>query len=293
MSGEKRLMWAILLTGGFMFVEVIGGIVSSSLALLSDAFHMLSDCSSLILALLAARMTKKPSDHKRSYGYHRIEVLAALFNGLSLLLIVAWILYEAIHRLMDPAEVQGEMMLSVAFIGLVVNCVVFAILHRKHERNLNMKGAVIHVIGDLLSSVAAIVAAIVILYTGWMPIDPLLSIVVSLLILKSGISITNKAIHILLEGTPEPHLVDQVNTLLKNDFNEITDVHHIHIWSLTSDKPVVTLHVNVRKNTDHDELLVGIKKKLVEHFGIAHSTIQIETEGLCPDDEPCHAAAHN
>lgn len=291
MTGEKRLLLAIGLTGVFMVVELVGGILSSSLALLSDAVHMMTDLSSLILAWFAAKMTRKRSDHKRTYGYHRMEVLAAFVNGISLIVVVGWIVVEAIERMFEPADVQGNMMLIIAFIGLVVNCVVFAILHRPNERNLNIKGAVIHVIGDLLSSVAAIIAAIVILYTGWMPIDPLLSLVVALMILRSAYIITKKSAHILMEGTPEPHLMKELKKTLEKAFSEIKDVHHIHIWSLTSDKPVVTLHISVKDNVDHDQLLVKVKAKLRDSFDMPHSTIQIETNENCPDESDCHSHA--
>lgn len=291
MTGEKRLLLAIVLTGCFMIVEFVGGIMSSSLALLSDAVHMLTDLFSLILAWFAAKMTRRRSDPKRTYGYHRMEVLAAFLNGISLIVVVGWIVVEAFQRIFEPETVQGNMMLIIAFIGLLVNCFVFAILHRPNERNLNIKGAVIHVLGDLLSSVAAIIAAIVILYTGWMPIDPLLSVLVALMILRSAFVLTKKSAHILMEGTPEPHILKDLKKVLEHEFKEIIDVHHIHIWSLTSDRPVVTLHITVKKNIDHDHLLVEVKKKLRAHFDMPHSTIQIETVGACPDEDECHSHA--
>ena len=283
MKGEKRLLWAMILTGSFMVVEIIGGLVSDSLALLSDAFHMLTDLSSLILAWFAIKISKKPSDHKRSYGYHRMEVLAAFINGLSLLVVVGYILFEAFHRIFEPHEVQGNIMLIVSVFGLLVNLVCLKILHHPHEENLNIKGAVIHVIGDLLSSVAAIVAAIVILWSGWMPIDPILSILVSLMVLRSAWVLVKKAGHILLEGAPEKFVVEQLTEFLKSNFEEILGVHHVHIWSLTSNKPVVTMHLSVRKETNQDELLLKAKKALEKEFGIAHSTLQIESELACPD----------
>lgn len=288
MKGEKRLLWAMILTGSFMFVEIIGGLVSDSLALLSDAFHMLTDLFSLILAWLAIKISQKPSDHKRSYGYHRIEVLAAFVNGLSLIVVVGWISIEAFHRMFEPHQVQGNIMLVVSVLGLLVNLISLKILHHAHEENLNIKGAVVHVIGDLLSSVAAIVAAVVILWTGWMPIDPILSILVALLVLRSAWTLVKKAGHILLEGAPDKFVVDQVTEFLKTNFKEIMDIHHIHIWSLTTNKPIVTMHLAVQKGTDHDDLLLKSKKALELEFGIAHSTIQIETEQHCPDSVEGH-----
>ena len=182
----RRVVIALLLTGTFMIVEVIGGILSGSLALLADAGHMLTDTMALALAAVAFQVCKRPADAKLTYGYQRFQILAAFVNGLSLLFIVGWILYEAVDRFLDPTDVLGETMLVVAAAGLVVNLIAFAVLHGGDRDNLNIRGAVIHVAGDLLGSVAAITAALVIIYTGWMPIDPILSVAVAILILRSA-----------------------------------------------------------------------------------------------------------
>ena len=182
-GNEKRILWAMALTGSFMFAEVIGGILSGSLALIADAGHMLTDFAALALSWAAFRASRRPNDTKRTYGYHRFQVLAAFVNGLTMVLIVGWILFEAVRRLMEPVEILAGPMLVIAALGLVVNIIAFAILHSGAKENLNMQGAALHVLGDLLGSVGAIAAAGIILWTGWTPIDPLLSVLVALLIL--------------------------------------------------------------------------------------------------------------
>ena len=181
----RRVIIALILTGTFMVVEVIGGVISGSLALLADAGHMLTDTMALALAAVAFHVSKRPADAKLTYGYQRFQILAAFVNGLSLLLIVAWILYEAIDRFRHPNEILGSTMLLVAALGLIVNIVAFIVLHGGDRNNLNIRGAALHVLGDLLGSVAAIIAALVIIQTGWTPIDPILSVAVALLILRS------------------------------------------------------------------------------------------------------------
>ena len=185
-SNLRRVIIALVLTASFMFVEVAGGILAGSLALLADAGHMLTDTMALALAALAFHVSKRPADAKRSFGYHRFQILAAFVNGLTLLVIVGWILFQAVVRFIDPPDVLGQTMLIIATIGLFVNIVAFAVLHGGDRDNLNIRGAALHVAGDLLGSVAAIIAAIVIIYTGWMAIDPILSVVVALLILKDS-----------------------------------------------------------------------------------------------------------
>jgi len=185
-SNIKRVQLALALTGTFMLVEVAGGILSGSLALLADAGHMLTDTMALALSAVAFRVSSRPADEKRSYGYQRFQILAAFVNGLSLLVIVGWILFEAVQRILSPPLVMGQTMLVVAAAGLVINIIVFVVLHGGDQENLNMRGAALHVLGDLLGSIAAITAALIILSTGWMPIDPILSVGVALLIFRSA-----------------------------------------------------------------------------------------------------------
>src|SRR5947207_2201880 len=199
-SNEQRVGWAALLTGAFMLVEAAGGVLAGSLALLADAGHMLTDAASLTLAWLAFRIARRPADWRRTYGFHRFQVLAAYSNGLALFFIAVAICYEAIHRVREPVEILAGPMLAVAVIGLLVNLAAFFVLHGAERGNLNVKGAMLHVLGDLLGSAAAIIAALVILATGWTPIDPLLSVLVAVLILRSAWVLVSASGHILLQG---------------------------------------------------------------------------------------------
>ncbi len=276
------MLWAMLLTGGFMIAEAIGGIISGSLALLADAGHMLTDTASLFLAWLAARLSRRPADRLRSYGYHRLQILAAFINGIAFIALVVWIVVEAVRRVLEPVEVLGGLMLVIAVLGLLVNAVAFAILHGGQRADLNLRGASLHVLGDLLGSVAAITAAVVILWTGWMPIDPLLSVLVALLILRSAWFIVRQSAHILLEGTPEDIDVEILRETLVTSVADVRDVHHVHIWSLTPERPLLTMHLTIDSSADAAYVLSSAKAILNERFGIAHSTIQIETE-TCAD----------
>jgi cobalt-zinc-cadmium efflux system protein len=276
-DNRKRLKIALLLTVLFMVVEVVGGIVSGSLALLADAGHMLADSLALALALLAFRLSLRPADAKRSYGYHRFQTLAAFVNGLALIVVVVWILVEAAGRMMAPPQVLGGMMMAVAGAGLLVNVVVFLILHGGDRHNLNMQGALMHVIGDLLGSIAALSAAIVIVFTGWMPIDPLLSIVVAALILRSAWQLVRRSAHILLEGTPETFDVDGMQQSLIAAVPQIESIHHVHVWGLTPQRLMLTMHVSLcGEFRDATAVIRQVKRVLQTEFGVRHSTIEVE-----------------
>ncbi len=278
-SNRRRLLIAFVITAVFTVVEVIGGYISGSLALLADAGHMLTDSMALMLALVAFGISARPADNKRSYGYHRFQILAAFLNGMTLIAIVVWILIEAVQRLISPPQVEAEMMLYVAAAGLLVNIVSFAVLHGGDRDNLNMRGAALHVLGDLLGSVAAISAALVILKTGWMPIDPILSVVVALLILRSAIYLVRRSAHILLEGAPEWLDIKAMKEQLRTEIPEVLDVHHLHVWGLTQERLMLTMHVVLRKqHSDSSSTVRSVKKILADDFGISHSTIEVETE---------------
>lgn len=285
---RKRVGIALALTATFMVVEVVGGVLSGSLALLADAGHMLTDSLALGLALLAFRISARPADARRSYGYHRFQTLAAFVNGLGLVAIVVWILVEAAGRLFDPPPIAGGLMLTVAAAGLLVNVASFLVLHGGDHENLNVRGAMLHVLGDLLGSVAAIAGAAVILLTGWLPIDPLLSVFVALLILRSAWDLIARSAHILLEGAPEWLDVDRMQAALVESVPEIDGIHHVHVWGLTPQRLMLTMHVSVRRNdADPDRNATGtvrrIKQLLRAEFGIVHSTIEIEW-GACADE---------
>lgn len=282
LSNEQRVFWCLLLTGGFMVVEVVGGILSGSLALLADAGHMLADSAALGLAWFAFRAARRPADFRRSYGYHRAQVLAAFLNGVTLVAIVIWIFVEAVSRLITPVEVLAVPMLAVAACGLLVNLAAMAILHAGDRNNINLRAAALHVMGDLLGSVATILAAGIIFWTGWMPVDPLLSMAVALLILRSAWAIVAQSAHILLEGTPEGLDVDGLRRGLVESVPEVADIHHVHVWSLTSDRPLLTLHARIEEAADHAAALQRINAFLAERYGIDHTTIQIE-KGDCAD----------
>ncbi len=283
-SNIKRVQIALALTGTFMLVEVAGGILSGSLALLADAGHMLTDTMALALSAIAFRMSSRPADEKRSYGYQRFQILAAFVNGLSLLVIVGWILFEAVQRILSPSVVMGQTMLIVATAGLVINIIVFFVIHGGDQENLNMRGAALHVLGDLLGSVAAITAALIILFTGWMPIDPILSIGVALLIFRSAWHLVKRSGHILLEGAPEWLNVDEMQSMIVAANPEVKEIHHVHVWGLTPQHPMLTMHVALRQlPSDMTATVRSIKELLSKEYGINHSTIEVECDD-CADD---------
>lgn len=285
-SDRRRVQIALVLTGLFMLVEVAGGLISGSLALLADAGHMLTDTMALALAAVAFRVSTRPADAKRSYGYHRFQILAAFVNGLTLTGIVVWILFEAISRFMAPPAVMGGLMLVVACAGLLVNVAAFLILHGGDQDNMNLRGAALHVMGDLLGSVAAIAAAVVIIFTGWMPIDPLLSIVVAALILRSAWDLLKRSAHVLLEGAPDWLDVTQMQERINAAVPSILSIHHVHVWGLTLQRVMLTMHICVAGDGIDQTLVVRqVKKILKDEFGIDHSTIEVEHE-LCADQNP-------
>ncbi|WP_223789165.1 cation diffusion facilitator family transporter [Marinicella meishanensis] len=285
-DNKARVLWAMVLTFGFMLAEVIGGLLSGSLALLADAGHMLSDGVALLLSWLAFKFSEREADQTRSFGYHRFQILAAFVNGLTLLMIAAWIVYEAIARFLQPVSVMATPMLVIAVLGLLVNLLVFKILSGGDHDNLNLKSAMIHVMGDLLGSVAAILAALLIMAFGWHWADPVLSLLVALLIVRSGWQVVKKSAHILIEGAPESIPEAAVKDALMQRVEAVIDVHHIHTWSLTADINLMTLHVQVDEWQTETDVLKQIKSVLHEQFDIHHTTIQVE-HLPCPDDD-CH-----
>ena len=284
-GSERRLLVALALIAVFMVVEVVAAFYSQSLALLADAGHMLTDTVSLGLAWAAIRISRRPADHLRSYGYDRVQVLAAFVNGVTLLAISVWIIVEAAMRLINPVTVQGEPMFVVAVLGLLANIAAFAILHGGAKENLNMRGALIHVLGDLLGSVAAIVAALVILWKGWMQADPLLSALVAVLILRGAWQITKQSAHVLLEGAPEDLDIAKLQAELPKTVIGVTDVHHVHAWMLSPEKKMLTLHARVSGERDTDLVTREIGEFLSKQHGIAHVTVQIERDAC---SEPHH-----
>lgn len=289
-DGGRLLGVAFLLTASFMVVEFAGGLLSGSLALVADAGHMLTDAAALALAWSATRIAARPADPRRSFGYQRLRVLAAFVNGCALLFIVAWIAFEAVQRLFSPVEVDARTMLWIGSIGLAVNLVVFAMLRRGDEHDMNISAATLHVLGDLLGSVAAIIAACIILWTGWLPIDPLLSLLVGALIVRSALSLVRRSAHILMEGSPDWLDVAELRSTLEEHVPAIREVHHVHAWLVGPQDILLTMHAAVAADANHAVVLKETQAVLAQRFGITHATIQLEAEG-CIDEHghprPC------
>ena len=282
---RSRVLLALCLTGGFIVIEVIGGLMSGSLALLADAAHMLIDTLALFLTWLAFGLSAKPADRERTYGYHRFPILAAFANGIGMVFVVGWICVEAVQRLHEPVEVLAAPMLVVAVVGLLVNVAAAAVLLGADRDNLNVRGALLHVLGDLLGSVAAISAAVVIMATGWVLVDPLLSFLVAALILRSTWFLIRDSGHILLEGTPVELDVREIGADLVEHLDAVEDVHHVHAWSLAQGRSLLTLHARVREGVDSDDAVDAIHRRLAERFDVTHVTVQIEVEA-CVDHGP-------
>jgi len=274
-KNERKIALAALLTGGFMVAEVVGGIVSGSLALIADAGHMLTDFASLVLAWFAIRLARRPAYWKLTYGFDRFSILAALINGLSLFAIAIWITIEAVRRFNDPQEILGGLMLWVALGGLAVNLLAFWMLTRGESENLNVRAAALHVAGDLLGSVAALIASLVIIFTGWTPIDPILSVLVVLIILRSAWAVVKQSGHILLEGSPKGLDRREVAELLVREVDGVSRVDHVHAWSVTQERPMITLEIEVGAEHDAKAAKSEVKQILRSRFNIDHSTVEV------------------
>lgn len=288
----RSLLFALAVISVFMVVEFVGGLLSGSLALIADASHMMTDAVALALAASAQWLSMRPADGQLHFGYRRLQVLAAFVNGIALVLLMLWIFAEAIRRFFQPIEVSWEPMLVIAVLGLVANVVAFKLLHGSAETNINVRGAMLHVVGDLLGSVAAVIAAVVIALSGWTRIDPLLSVLVAVLIGYSAYKLLRETAHILLEGAPKGVDAAVVATELARVSDAIEDVHSVQIWQLTPEHPQATLHVRLRADAPAQDTLTQLKTRLAEKFGIRESTIQIETGGCC-DSSPVPAHEHD
>ena len=278
---QKKFKFAVAITFCVFLGELIGGIWSGSLALLSDAAHVMSDVFSLLISWLAIYLSTRPATSSRTYGYHRAEVFAAFVNGVSLIGISGWIFYEAYQRYMSPTEIKVTGMFVVACLGLVGNLLILWKLHggsnNEWHGNLNVRSAMLHVIGDTLSSVAVVVGGAIIFWTGWYPIDALLSFLIGGIILFGAVNVTREAVHILLENSPRNADAHTVATHLR-DLDAVKDVHDMHIWSLCSNYCALSAHVVVDENTTlaPDRILEQINAELQTHFGISHTTLQLE-----------------
>lgn len=273
-SKEKSLWLALLLTGSFLIAEVIGGIITGSLALLSDAAHMLTDVSALIISLVAIYIGKKPADTFRTYGYYRFEILAAAFNAALLFVVAFFIIYEAYQRLKNPPEIYSMGMLVIALLGLVINIIAMKLLSQGKEGSLNLKSAYLEVWSDMLSSLGVIIAALIIYYTHITWIDSLVAVLIGLWVLPRTWVLLKEAINILLEGVPEGMDIKNIETTLLS-IDGILEVHDLHIWAVTNDKISLTAHL-VTLIGNEENIRTNVQKVLAEQFKIPHSTLQIE-----------------
>ena len=283
----KSLRIALVLTATLMVVEVVGGILSNSIALLADAGHMLTDVAALALALFVAWFSRQPSSPQKTYGYLRWEILAAFVNGAALLLISAWIAFEAVMRLRSPESVSGGLMLVVAVAGLIVNIIAARILVKSSSHNLNARGAYLHVLGDLLASVGTVAAAITIRYTGWLVADPIASILTTVLIMRGAWQLVRESVDILLESTPAHIPMPAVRGQLEA-IPGIESVHDVHVWAVTPAVVAMSAHCIVREPGQHQHVLEHIHDAM-RLFGIEHVTIQLERDEMHDRERHLHA----
>jgi cobalt-zinc-cadmium efflux system protein len=277
-ADRRALTITFVLTAAFTVAEVVGGLITGSLALLADAGHMLSDALSLGVALFAVWLAGTPSTPSRSFGYKRAEILAALFNGATLVAISIWILIEAYHRFREPSEILGGWMLAVATLGLVVNVVGAMILSRSGGESLNLQGALRHVVADILGSVGAIAAALVILTTGWYYADPIISALIGLLVLGSSWKLLRDSTNVLLEGTPRGIDADEVGRSMAASAG-VEEVHDLHIWTITSGFPALAAHVLVGRDENCHARRRDLEELLAREYGIEHTTLQVDHAG--------------
>ncbi len=280
-GNKKGLFIALIITTGIMLLEFFGGLITNSLALLSDSGHMLSDASSLLLSLIAFWFATRPASPKKTYGFYRFEILAALFNAVTLFVIAGFIVYEAFQRFFEPPTVASGTMMIIASIGLLANLLSAWSLISKGDvkNNVNLRSAYLHVLGDALGSVGAIIAGFLMLLFEWYIADPIISVVVAILILKSAWGVLTHSIHILMEGTPITISQKEVKAALE-EINGVIDVHDLHIWTITSGMDSLTCHILIKDDHDSQEILQQAIDKIRDKFKIEHTTIQIEKSAI-------------
>ncbi len=275
-----------------MFAEAIGGWLTNSLALLADAGHMLTDVAALTLTLAAIWFASRPATAKKTFGYYRLEILAAFVNGIALVLISLWVIYEAYERWQTSPEIKGTALTIIAVGGLLVNLVCAGLLHGDHQHDLNMRSAWLHVIGDALGSVTAIAAGVLIVSFGWLWADAASSVLISLIIIVSAWNLIKESVNVLLEGTPSHINLKAVEEMIRATEN-VEDVHDLHIWTITSGMEALSVHIIHRENISPKVLLQAVRARLHDEFGIDHLTIQMETlENQEPETHPCFSGAN-
>jgi len=275
-QNERPLWIALILTTVFLVAEIIGGILTNSLALISDAAHMFTDTAALAISLAAIRIGKRPADSQRTFGYYRFEILAAAFNAILLFLVAVYIVYEAYQRLNNPPEIQSGTMLVVAAFGLVINLISMRLLSSGKDSSLNVKGAYLEVWSDMLGSVGVIIGALVIRYTGWSWVDSAIAVAIGLWVLPRTWTLLKASMNVLLEGVPEGLGLDEVKEAISR-VPGVDSVHDLHVWSITSGKASLTAHIVQREDvTNSQALLLDIRQLVASKYDIHHSTIQIE-----------------
>jgi len=288
----RKLLTAFALTTVTMLAEVVGGLWSGSLALLTDGGHMMVDALALFMAYVGARLALRPADARRSYGYGRMEVLVGFVNAISQFVLVAWVAWEAVQRLLRPGAILSGMMLVVAIVGLLVNLLVLRSLHGHSHDDVNLASASLHVLGDLLGSVAAVLAALLVRWMGWLWADPVLSLLVAVLILGSAWQLLRRSAHILLEGVPDGMDSAEVEAALRGADASVRGIHHLHVWQLASGSRMATLHAELHDQADAAQALRAINRLLRERFGIQHVTVQIDPEECLDQPQGCAGHGH-
>ncbi|MGX6571257.1 cation diffusion facilitator family transporter [Cupriavidus necator] len=290
-GNERALKFALALTSTFLLVELVGGILTKSLALISDAAHMFTDTAALAIALAAIQIAKRPADKARTFGYYRFEILAAAFNALLLFGVALYILYEAYLRLKSPPEIESTGMLVIATVGLLVNLISMRMLSGGKDQSLNVKGAYLEVWSDLLGSLGVIVGAVVIRLTGWSWVDSAVAVLIGLWVLPRTWILMKSSLNILLEGVPEDIQIESVEAALLS-VKGVESIHDLHVWALTSGKISLTVHIVNDSRVDPErEILPGIRELLAKQFGITHITIQAELTPCWQADPISHFAS--
>lgn len=277
-KNQKKILIAAIITASYMMVEIIGGLWVNSIALVADGVHMMTDAMALGLAWWGFHMSQKPATECMTFGFQRTQILTAFVNGFSLLLIVGGIVFMAIHRFFEPQEIMGKEMFIIAVIGLLNNLFVFWLLHSGDQNNMNMRGATLHFLGDILGSVAVIGGAIIIFFTGWVTVDPILSIIMAAIIAVGAYRLTRESAHILLEGVPAGYEIQNIIDDLEHKFRYLTAVHHIHLWAISEEQVMMTLHAKTDPEHINDHSLAEIKQYLLDEHKIHHVTLQLETD---------------
>jgi len=290
-ANEKALKIALALTTVFLVVELAGGFIAHSLALLSDAAHMFTDTAALAIALMAIHIAKRPADDRRTFGYHRFEILAAAFNAMLLLVVAAYILWEACLRLKAPPAIGSNLMLGIAIVGLVVNLLSMKVLRGGQEESLNVKGAYLEVWADMIGSMGVILGAVLIKFTGWSWVDSAVAVLIGLWVVPRTVTLLKSSLHVLLEGVPEGIDLAKVKEALLG-VPGVRSLHDLHVWSVTSGQATLTVHLVTEPALDGEaDLLATVRQRLADDFGIRHVTVQCEVTPCDQTDEADHFKA--